>query len=192
MFINLLSSADWTLSGPAAVRDPGGKTPSWLTCSTCSFGHYLSGEKLYALPTSALSSHSFMPSWHNTIVKPLEKWTSSHRLVFEQVHSIPNYSSCHLLNPHFLAATWLLYILRPSSQNPNWILGAPVIHTYSGVCFCGLLRMDGVMSGMLFTSLHDLFKNLRADAPVGWLNDGWYPQPTCHSPMRRHLCHSVL
>lgn len=157
MFINLLSSADWTLSGPAAVRNPGGQTLSWLACSTCSIGHYLSGEKLYALPTSALSSHSFMPSWHNIIVKPQEKWSSSHWLVFEQVHSMPYYSSCHLLNPHFLAATWPLYRSRPSFQNPNWILHAPVNHTYSGVCWCNLLWVDGVKSGALVTSVHNLF-----------------------------------
>lgn len=76
VFINLLSSADWTLSVPTAVRNPGGKTASWLSYSTCSIGHYLSGEKVYAPPTNPLSSYSVMPPWlpncHNTMVKATE------------------------------------------------------------------------------------------------------------------------
>lgn len=82
------------------------------------------------------------------------------------------------MNCCFLAATWRLCRSQPSSQNPSWILCAPVTHTYTVDCFCSLLRIDGMSRGDFFTSLHDLFKNQRADAPLGWLNDGWCPQPT--------------
>lgn len=90
----------------------------------------------------------------------------------------------------FLAAAWRLCRSQPLSQNPGWICCAPVTHTYTMACFCSLLWIDGMSRGDFFTPLHDLFKNQRADAPLGWLNDGWYPQPmwlVSYEPLSKFL-----
>lgn len=183
MFINLLSSADWTLSEPAAETNPGGSTPSRLARSTCFQWKLRSANKQSIL-------QSFMPSRHNTIVKVTPGGTNFFPLARQWTRWLnSSLLNCHLLNV-FLSATWPLRSW-PSCQDPIWILHAPVIYTYVEFVFetrCEWMAWREV----LFTSLHDLFKTLRADAPVGWLNHGWHPQPMCLLPLRSHLRHSVL
>lgn len=93
-------------------------------------------------------------------------------------------SGCHLVN------CYLPYAAR-RLQTTTFIPGSQLNRacTCNPYVQCGLLRMDGTSRGVLFTSLHDLFKNQRADAPAGWLNDGWCPQPMCLPPMTRHRSH---
>lgn len=150
-----------------------------------------SANKSRFLPLSHATVTPRLPQHHGQSDRRRDELLPTSKSLHEFIQ-FPIYSSCHLVNRHFLAATWPLYTSQTSSLNPTWILCAPVIHTYGAACFCGLLWMDGMKRGVLFTSLHDPFKNLRADASAGWLNDGWHPQPTCLSPMKRHLRHLEL
>lgn len=121
------------------MRNPGGKTPSWLTYSTCSIGHHSSGlcsaNKSPLLPLSHAIMTTKLPRHCG---QRKEEWTSPHRLVFAWVHSVSHlfklpsgklFSRC--------LATVQITTFIPESHLSFVCTCNP--YTYSATCFCGLL-----------------------------------------------------